>query len=109
LNSARNKQNDSLYIALSVSFVLGMAVALAVFFAWRMKAGLYSHGLPSVLALMVCPPFVLAIIMGPALDSGLAMVLALGTIVFANGFLYAGVAAGAHFLYTLRARKKIAR
>ena len=93
-------------IALSVSFVLGMAVALAVYFAWRGNVGLYSHGFLSVLALIFCPPFVLAMILGPTLDSGLAMALALGTIIFANGFLYAGVAAGGHFLYTLRARKK---
>ena len=108
MNTARKSENESLTIALSVSFVLGMAVALAVYFAWRGNVGLYSHGFLSVLGLIVCPPYVL-ILMGPALNSGLAVVLALGTVVFANGFLYAGVAAGGHFLYTLRVRKKVSR
>jgi hypothetical protein len=109
LNSARKNEHESLTIALSVSFVLGMAVAIAVYLAWRTNPSLYSHGFLSVAALIICPPYVLALIMGPLLDSGLAMALALGTIVFANGFLYAGVAAGGHFLFMLRARKKISQ
>ena len=87
-----------------------MAVALVVYFAWRMNLGnLQSHGLLSAIALIVCPPYVLSLIVGPAPDSDLTLALTLGTIVFANGFLYAGAAAGGHFLLTLRTRKKVSR
>lgn len=92
---------------LSLSFVLGMAVALAVYFAWRLNVGLQAHGFLTALALSICPPFVLSLVIGPIPDSDLALVLVVGTIVFANAFLYAGVAAGGYFLFTTLAKKKL--
>jgi len=84
-----------------------MAVALGVYFAWR------SHVVPpglqaifTAIALFVCPPFVLSFAVGPAPDSDLALTLVVGTIIFANAFLYAGVAAGGYFVVTTVMRKR---
>jgi hypothetical protein len=110
LSQLRKTENHGLVIVLSISFVLGMAVALAVYFAWRLNAGaLHSQGVLSAIALIVCPPYVLSLVIGPTPDSALALVLTLGTIVFANAFLYAGAAAGGYFIFTLMARKKVRR
>ena len=110
MNQLRKTDNDGLTIVLSLAFVLGMGVALAVYYAWRLNVGdLRSHGLLSAIALMVCPPYVLSLVIGPNPDSALALVLVVGTIVFANAFLYAGVAAGGYFIFTLMAKKKARR
>jgi len=84
-------------IVLSLSMVLGMAVGVAVHFLWTrgLIAPSFSHPLTDV-ALLLCPPFILSLTIAPTPDSALAWVLVVGTIVFANGFLYAG---GASFLY----------
>jgi hypothetical protein len=87
---------------------MGMAVALAVYFGWRLNVGgLQTHGFLSAIALIVCPPYVLSLVIGPTPDSDLALVLTVGTIVFANAFLYAGVAAGGYFIFTTLAKKKL--
>ena len=86
---------------LSISFILGMGMALIIYFGWR--AGVIAagfNGALSILALALCPPFILSYAIGPAVDSNLALTLVVGTIVFANAFLYAGVAAGGYFLVT---------
>jgi hypothetical protein len=75
------------------SFALGMAMALAVLLLWRSRAGNlqpWSAAMP----LVVCPPFILSYVIGATPDSIFALVLGVGTIIFANGCLYAGVAAG---------------
>jgi hypothetical protein len=88
------------------SFGLGMAVALAVYFAWRLHAvPPQYYGLFAAVALSVCPPFVLSFAIGPAPDSGLELGLTVGTIVFANAFLYAGVAAGIYAVMVVVLRK----
>ncbi|MGA2369595.1 MAG: hypothetical protein ACLPPV_19255 [Candidatus Korobacteraceae bacterium] len=96
-----------LLTALSISFVLGMGVAVGVYSAWKFGAiapGL--HDVLSAVALLVCPPFILSAAVGPTPDSDLALTLIVGTIVFANGFLYAGVAAVGYFVVTVLATKK---
>jgi hypothetical protein len=108
LTPLRKTDNGSLMTVLSLSFLLGMAVALAVYFAWRLNVGgLQAHGFLTAIALSICPPFVLSLVIGPIPDSDLALVLVVGTIVFANAFLYAGVAAGGYFVFTLAAKKKV--
>jgi hypothetical protein len=93
-------------MVLALSFVLGMVVALAVYFAWRQNVGdLRSSGALTAIALVVCPPYVLTLALGPTSDSGLALVLIVGT----NAFLYAGVAAGGFFIYTLATKKRVPR
>ena len=89
------------------SFGLGVAIALGVYFAWRLHAVPPEfYGLFTAVALFVCPPFILSFAVGPAPDSDLALVLVVGTIVFANAFLYAGVAAGIYAVTVLLRRGK---
>jgi hypothetical protein len=108
LTLLRKTDNGNLVTVLSLSFVLGMAVALAVYLAWRLNVGgLQAHGFLSAVALSICPPFVLSLVIGPTSDSDLVLALVVGTIVFANAFLYAGVAAGGYFIFTLTAKKKV--
>ncbi len=94
-------------IVLSVSTVLGMAVALSVYFGWI--SGVIPPGINHVLtaaALVVCPPFILLLAIPPMPGSDLSVVLVVGTLVFANAFLYAGVAAGGYFVVTTVARRR---
>ena len=101
-------KENYLVIVLSVSFLLGMGVALAMYFAWRSGAivgGFASAS--SILALIVCPPFILAYAMGATPGSDLAFTLVAGTIVFANAFLYAGVAAAGYFVFTVIRKPKL--
>jgi hypothetical protein len=103
-------KENNLVTVLSVSVVLGMAVALAVYFAWRMHV--VPPGLQqafTAVALLVCPPFILSFVVGPAPDSDLALTLVVGTIVLANASLYAGVAAGGYFVVTTVLNKKSPR
>jgi hypothetical protein len=110
LTLLRKTDNGNLVTVLSLSFVLGMAVALAVYFAWRLNVGgLQAHGFLSAVALSICPPFVLSLVIGPTSDSDLVLALVVGTIVFANAFLYAGVAAGGYFIFTLTGKKTARR
>ncbi len=89
-----------------LSFVLGMAVALGVYFLWRAHPENFQYSSAAAAALAVCPPFVLSFAFGPTPESALALVLVAGTIVFANAFLYAGVAAGIYAALTLRKKRK---
>ena len=96
-----------LLTTLSISFVLGMGIAVGVYLAWRSGAiapGL--HNVLSAVALLVCPPFILSLAAGAVPDSDLALTLIVGTIVLANGFLYAGVAAVGYFVVTVIATRK---
>jgi hypothetical protein len=102
----RSKENR-LVIVLSFSVVLGMAVALGVYYAWT--SGVIAPGLEhplTVAALVFCPPFILSLAVAPKPDSALAFVLVVGTIIFANAFLYAGVAAGAYFVVSIFVGRK---
>ncbi len=83
-----------------LSFALGTVVALVVFFQWRSHPEDFQRLSAAAVALVVCPPFILSYAIGPASDSAFAIVLGVGTIVFANAFLYAGVAAGIYAVLT---------
>ena len=105
-NCSAAKENYLLTV-LSISFVLGMAIAIGVYLGW--KSGVIApglHGAVSALALLLCPPFILSFAVGPSPDSGLALTLIVGTLVFANGFLYAGVASGGYFVVTLMGKSR---
>jgi hypothetical protein len=107
LTQSHKTDNNNLLVVLCLSFVLGMAVALAVYFAWRLNVGaLQAHNSLTAIALILCPPYVLSLVVGPTPDSDLALVLVTGTIVFANAFLYAGAAAGGYFIFSVIAKKK---
>lgn len=57
----------------------------------------------------ICPSFLLAGVLEATADSTLAVVMTVGTIVFANGFLYAGLASFGYFLATVFFSKQRAR
>jgi len=105
--SSGTPKESYLVIVLSLSLVLGMAVAVAVYFGWTagMIPPTLGHPL-TVLALVACPPFVLSLVVAPHPDSGLALALVVGTTVFANAFLYAGVAAALYFVVSVVVRRK---
>lgn len=100
-------KEQHLLTVLSISFVLGMGVAVGVYSAWRF--GVLAPGLHDVLsavALLVCPPFILSAAVSPTPDSDLALTLIVVTIVFANAFLYAGVAAVGYFVAIIIANRQ---
>lgn len=109
----RGKPKENyLLLVISLSLVLGMAVALGVYFAWT--SGIIPRRIDHPLtigALLICPPFILAALVAPSPDSNLAFVLVVGTIIFANAFLYGGVAAAVYFVVSVvvgRKREKTA-
>lgn len=84
-----------------------MAIAIGVYLAW--SRGILApafHGFASAVALFFCPPFILSVAVGPTANADLMLIVTVGTIVFANGFLYAGVAAGAYHLVALVMRRR---
>ena len=83
------------------SFALGMLVALGVYLLWISRAANLSAAV-----LVVCPPFILSYAIAAAPDSTFAVVLGVGTIIFANGCLYAGVAAGIYAAVTALKKRK---
>jgi hypothetical protein len=92
-------RHDALIIVLSFTFVAGMAIALATILIWRSHPAL-EQGTTYNLAVAFCPPFILVGSVGGITDTTLALVLTSGTIVFANGALYAGLAAFVYWAVT---------
>jgi hypothetical protein len=101
LRSPSAESHRRVGVVIAASFVLGMLVALAVYLLWMSHAANLSAAV-----LVVCPPFILSYAIGAAPDSAFAVVLGVGTIIFANGCLYAGVAAGIYAAVTLFGRKR---
>jgi hypothetical protein len=103
---APGSKDKHLKTVLFGSFGLGMVVAASVYFVWRLQAvPAQSYSMFAAVALLVCPPFVLSFAIGPAPDSGLALGLVVGTIILANAFLYAGVAAGVYAVMAVVLRR----
>ena len=100
-------KENYLLTVLSVAFVLGIAVAIAVYVAWsRGVLAAPGQGLSSVIGLLFCPPFILTVAVGPTAEPDLASVLVVGAIIFANACLYAGVAAGGYYVVELMVRRR---
>lgn len=100
-------KDKHLAIVIALSFVIGIAVAIGVYMGW--SRGLLPpalHGFASAVALLFCPPYILTIAVGPMADAQLMAAVTAGSIVFGNGFLYAGVVAGAYHLVTLLSRRR---
>ena len=101
------KKDTVFFKVLAASFVAGVLVAGVVYWLWRSQLiSAQFQELFNVVALVVCPPYILSVISGPALNNAFAIVLTAGTIVFANGFLYAGVISGVYFLLQVRQRRR---
>jgi hypothetical protein len=86
-------RNDALVTVLSIAFVAGMAVALVLFELWRKHPAAMEQGVAYHAAVAVCPGFILVGSVSGIAESTLELVLTGGTMVFANGALYAGLAA----------------
>lgn len=93
-----NLRDTRLMIVLLFALLLGLGVAIALYLLWANHAiAPESQQAFNVIALAICPAFILAVVMGPASDT-LSKILLVGCIVSGNGFLYAGVAAFVYFL-----------
>ena len=93
-------KDEYLVTVLSVSFVLGMAVAIGIYSVLAIRGIAARAFLNALSVLTSCLSAVHPVRCGrSAPDSGLALALTVGTIVFANAFLYAGVAAGGYTLW----------
>ena len=90
--------DDPFVIVMSVTVVLGMAVALVLIFLWRIHPATMTQSGAYPLAIVLCPPFFLVGVVTALVDSPLAIILTSGTIVFANGSLYAGLAAFVYWI-----------
>jgi hypothetical protein len=93
-------RNDTLIIILSVSCVLGMAIAVRLIFVWRSYPAVIAQSAAWHAAVALCPPFILVGVVGGVSDTALTLVLTAGTIVFANASLYAGLAAFGYWVLT---------
>ena len=104
MSSTSGNRNKPFLTVLFLAFGLGLAVAVALCVVWRYHPDAYSAQ-ARVAAIAVCPPFLLAAILDATVDNPLALIMTVGTIIFANGFLYAGLASFAYFLTTVFLRK----
>jgi hypothetical protein len=77
-----------------------MAVALILVYVWLKHPAAITQGVTYHIAVALCPPFLLVRVMSALTDSALAVVLTAGTIVFANGPLYAGLAAFVYWVWS---------
>lgn len=86
---------------------MGVAIAIGIYIAWRhgSLAPAFS-GPASAIALLFCPPYILSIAVGPMANADLMMAVTAGSIVLGNGFLYAGVAAGAYYVATMMMKRR---
>jgi hypothetical protein len=99
VSSTSKTRYDALIIVVSVTFVAGMAIALAITLLWRSHP-VMAQGSTYHFAVALCPPFILIGSVGGITDTTLALVLTAGIIVFANGALYAGLAAFVYWAVT---------
>jgi hypothetical protein len=99
LHSTSKSRHEALIIVSSVTFVTGMAIALAITLLWRNHPSL-AQGTAYQLAVALCPPFILVGSVGGITDTTLSLVLTAVIIVFANGVLYAGLAAFVYWAVT---------
>jgi hypothetical protein len=106
LRKNSSASDDAFLVLLSITFVLGMVIGVLLVFLWRQYPATITQGAMYLLAEAVCPPFLLVGVFGAMTDSTLALVLTGGTIVIANGSLYAGVAAFAYWALSVLWPKK---
>ncbi len=94
-----DRKNRIFLVLIAFAFLVGVAVAVALCWMWRYHPGTITPEI-RVAAVAVCPPFLLAQILEDMAESPLTLFMTLFTIVFANGFLYAGLASFVYFLVT---------
>ena len=107
MQPTHHPRNDTLTIVMSATLVLGMVVALVLIFLWRSHPATITQSGAYQLAVAICPPFFLVGVVSALADSTLAVVLTGATIVFANGSLYAGIAALVYWVWSIRGQRSI--
>ena len=100
MSSRAANKNKPFLTVLFLAFGVGLAVGVALCAVWRYHPDAFSSQ-ARVAAIAVCPPFLLVGILEATADSTVALIMTVGTIIFANGFLYAGLASFAYFLGTV--------
>jgi hypothetical protein len=100
------KNHRAFLIVISVAFIAGLAAALAVLGLWKYYPGTLT-GQSLIAAIAVCPPFFLTGVLEATSENTLAVVMTVGTIIFANGFLYAGLSSFAYFLAGMALRRRL--
>jgi hypothetical protein len=105
MSSHPANKNKPFLTVVFLAFGVGLAVAVALCGVWRYHPDAFSAQL-RVAAIAICPPFLLVGVMEATADNTLALIMTLGTIIFANGFLYAGLASFAYFLMTVALGRK---
>lgn len=95
----QRRQNDTLVIVLSIAFVAGMALAVLLIAIWRSHPAAIAQDAVFRAAVALCPPFMLVRVVGGLDDTTLALILTGGTVIMANGSLYAGLAAFAYWAF----------
>ena len=105
MSAAPANKHKPFLTVLILAFVVGLAIAVILCAIWRSHPDAFSTQM-RIAAIAICPPFLLAGILEATVDSTLALIMTVGTIIFANGFLYAGLASFAYFLMTVFLRKQ---
>ena len=99
--SADSRSKHAQFLKLvALAFVVGFALAVALCTVWRNQPNVFTPPV-RVAAVVVCPPFLLAEVLEATSDTTLALIITIGTIVFANAFLYAGLASFVYFLISI--------
>ncbi len=101
----RNKKHDAFLILLSIAFVVGLGIGIALCVIWSYHPAVFNAQVRFA-AIAICPPFMLAGILEATAETTLTLFMTIGTIIFANGFLYAGLASFVYFLMTVWMRRK---
>ncbi len=104
MSSRPANKNKPFLTVLFLAFGVGLAVAVALCAVWRYHPDVFGAQV-RVAAIAICPPFLLIGVMEATAENTLAVIMTVGTIIFANGFLYAGLASFAYFLATVVLRK----
>jgi len=90
---------------LVLAFSVGLLLAVVLCVIWRYHSDVFTVKM-RIAAVAVCPPFLLAGVLEATTDGTLAIIITVGTIVFANGFLYAGLASFIYFVATVFLSKR---
>jgi hypothetical protein len=100
MNPDARRKYDLFFKVLAGAFGVGFVVAVILCWVWRYHPAAFTEQV-RLAAIAICPPFLLAGILEATSDAPLAVIITVPSIVFANGFLYAGLASFVYFLGTV--------
>ncbi len=105
MNSTPPNKNKPFLTVVILAFVVGLALAVLLCVIWRYHPDVFTAPV-RVAAIVICPPFLLVGILEATAEGALPLIMTVGTIIFANGFLYAGLASFVYFLMTVFLRRR---